>query len=231
MKKINWLLDEDRSLNIVKSEVTKLGDVVTQHFEITLANFDFCDVEIIRPDSNQNDQITKLRINIEEMAILYIEKMQPSPVELNIILGILKIASELTHVSEQTDAIARRAGNFINQSARQQSWEIPYIGHCASITIEMLKKAVDGLSQLDSRAAVNLGQMLEQVTEEYNFIISKLIDYMAKDPRSISSALDILYIAKSIESVANHANHISYHLINLISEYEKLNLIQLEPAT
>lgn len=221
----------DKDINIVKADVLGLADLIIHQFEFSIENLDSGDIDVIREVHELSDQINELNVYINQKCTAHLETQKLQPLELEVTLLTLKITDDLKLINEQVETIVRRIEIYIKQSTKQTSWGMPHIARCASLTIGMMNNALSAFSLLDEAAARQVIHLHHQVTEEYNFITGRLMDHMVNGPRSISIALDILYVAKAVERVANHAKNISHSVINIIQQYEKFNAIKEEGQT
>lgn len=233
MTKNKWKVyaNADSAINIVKKDALILASEVMQQFELVIANFDSDNIQIMREENSLSDKISALQSSINQTSISHLANRKSHPLELKLMLTTLQITNDLRHINDQTEIIARRAETFIKPGSTHQSLGKPHIAHCASLTLKMMNKAVNAFSHFDANSAREGIHLCEQVTEEYNFITCKLMDRMLKDPRSISSTLDILYIAKAIENVANHAKNISQHIVDIIKKLEGDNMAETTSMT
>jgi phosphate transport system protein len=230
-KKWKAYANADSAINIVKKDALILASEVMHQFELVIANFDSDDTQIMREEHNLSDKMSTLHTSINQTSISHLTNRKSHPLELKLMLTTLQITNDLRHINDQTETIARRAETFIKPVSTHQSLGKPHIAHCARLTLEMMDKAMNAFSLLDANLAREGIHLCAQVTEEYNFIACKLMDRMLKDPRSISSALNILYIAKAIENVASHAKNISQHVVDIVKELESDNMVEATSIT
>jgi phosphate transport system protein len=90
------------------------------------------------------------------------------------------------------------------------------IRHVANIALEMLRKSLDAFARLDLAAAAQVVRQDELVDEEFRSIIRQLITFMMEDPRMISTSLEILFAAKAIERIGDHAKNMSEYVVYLV---------------
>jgi phosphate transport system protein len=86
----------------------------------------------------------------------------------------------------------------------------------ADLAAALLRKSLDSFARLDTQMAVSIIKADDQIDEEYNGFLRKLITYMMEDPRTISPSLDLLFLAKSIERIGDHAKNIAEQIIFIV---------------
>jgi phosphate transport system protein len=101
-------------------------------------------------------------------------------------------------------------------------------------TADMLHDALDAFARLDGKAAVQIIAQDDVIDHEFRTILRSTITFMMEDPRTISSALDVLWVAKAIERIGDHAKNIAEYVIYVVEgrdiRHSKLSGGQLAPA-
>jgi phosphate transport system protein len=220
--------NNDTNVNIVKIDALKLASLVIYQFEFAIANLQSGDVEILQQVQGLSDEVHALKLYIHDKSISYLADCDSQSLESRVILNTLKITNDLGFINDQIAAIVSRVEIYIKQNTKQIYWGMPLIARCASITIDMLKKSVSTFALLDDANTPHILLLEKQVSEEYDYIVGRLMGAMTTGPRSISFALETLHIAKSIERIALHSRYISQLAIDVINEYEKFNAAQAE---
>ena len=86
----------------------------------------------------------------------------------------------------------------------------------ADLASGLLRKALDGLARLDTTVAVAILKEDDEIDREFDGFVRKLITYMMEDPRTISASLDLLFLAKAIERIGDHAKNIAEQIIYIV---------------
>jgi phosphate transport system protein len=90
------------------------------------------------------------------------------------------------------------------------------IQHVADIALGMLRNSLDSFARLDLAVAAKVVRQDEQVDKEFSAILRHLITFMMEDPRTISHAIEILFIAKAIERIGDHSKNMSEYVVYLV---------------
>lgn len=162
---------------------------------------------VIRDDSRVN----QMENDLDHACNQVIAKRQPTAIDLRMIITVLKSISDLERIGDKARKIARYGVALHDQhGATTPSVDL---NHMAEVALSMLRTSLDAFARLDPVAAARTLHIDETVNGEYQSIMRQLITYMMEDPRSISSALDIMAMAKAIERVGDHSKNIAEYVI------------------
>lgn len=202
-------------LEAVRSSVLQMGGLVEEQIEraieaLTTGNIDLIE-QVIADDSRVND----MEVSIDEICSQIIARRQPTAGDLRMIITVIKTITDLERMGDEAAKIARMA-KLIYDSRRKRMPRLIEIRHVANIALEMLRKSLDAFARLDVKTAAQVVRQDELVDEEFRSIIRQLITFMMEDPRMISTSLEILFVAKAIERIGDHAKNISEYVVYLV---------------
>jgi len=104
----------------------------------------------------------------------------------------------------------------IHERGRADAQHLANIRHAADIAISMLRKALDAFARLDAADAASVIRQDVTIDTEFRSILRQLITFMMEDPRTISTALEIVWIAKAVERIGDHAKNIAESVIYIV---------------
>ncbi len=202
-------------LEAVRSSVLQMGGLVEEQIEqaieaLTTGNINLIE-QVIADDSRVND----MEVSIDEICSQIIARRQPAAGDLRMILTIIKTITDLERMGDEAAKIARMA-KLIYDSKRKYMPRLVEIRHVANIALDMLRKSLDAFARLDVKTAVQVVRQDELVDEEFRSIIRQLITFMMEDPRMISTSIEILFAAKAVERIGDHAKNISEYVVYLV---------------
>jgi len=131
------------------------------------------------------------------------------------VMAVIKTITDLERIGDEAEKIARMA-KLLSQ---KQGLAIPRyqeIKHASDIALDMLRKSLDAFARLDVVMAAQVVRQDDQVDEEFRAIMRYLITFMMEDPRTISTSLEILFVAKAIERIGDHAKNMSEYVIYMV---------------
>jgi phosphate transport system protein len=131
------------------------------------------------------------------------------------VMTVIKTITDLERIGDEAEKIARMA-KLLSQKERLILPRYNEIKHAADLALDMLRKSLDAFARLDLTAAAQVVRQDELVDEEFRTIMRYLITFMMEDPRTISTALEILFIAKAIERIGDHAKNMSEYVVYMV---------------
>jgi phosphate transport system protein len=156
-----------------------------------------------------------MQVDLDQMCSQIIAKRQPAAIDLRFVLMITKIVNELERVGDEVKKIAYKAAQ-IRGSDRLSHVRHYDVIRTAERAREMLQMALDTFARLDAGAAAEVIDRDGEIDAAFLAIMRQLISYMMEDPRTITAALEIVFIAKSIERIGDHAKNIAEAVVQVV---------------
>jgi len=205
----------DTELEDVRAHVLQMGGLVEQQITRAIEALSSGDVAECERIIEADHQVNRLEIEIDEQCSHIIARRQPTAIDLRMILMMVKTITDLERIGDEASKIARMAKNL---HEREQVHLPRYreVKHMSEIAVDMLRQSLDAFARLDVSVPAKVVRLDEQVDEEFKTIIRTLITFMMEDPRTISSSLEILWVAKAIERIGDHAKNMSEYVVYLV---------------
>ena len=169
---------------------------------------------LVRGDANlaqkvilSDARLDRLQRSVEEQVIRIIARRQPMAVDLRHIFAALRISGDLERVGDLAKNIAKRA-IAMGGAVKAKSIVIG-VEHLAEIALEQLKDVLDAYIGSDAAAAVAVRERDEQIDALYTSLFRELLTYMMEDPRNITFCTHLLFCAKNVERIGDHATNIA----------------------
>ena len=160
-----------------------------------------------------DDEIDRLEVEIDDEAIRYMNLRAPIATELRLVIVGMKASHDLERVGDEATNIARRAVRLSAEPPLKAYVDIPRM---ADIAIEMLRDALDCFLNGDAQKALAVVQRDSEVDAINRQLYRELTSFMIEKPETISRALELMFISKSIERIADHATNIAEEMIFLV---------------
>ena len=205
----------DADLKAVRMSVLKMGGMVEEQIEHAVKALTTADQDLMEQVVADDHRVNEMEVSIDEICSQIIARRQPAAGDLRMIIMVIKIITDLERMGDEAAKIARMA-QLIYANDRIRKPRFHEIRHVANIAMEMLRKSLDAFARLDVAEAAQVARQDELVDEEFRSIIRQLVTFMMEDPRNISSSIEILFAAKAIERIGDHAKNMSEYVIYLV---------------
>ncbi|MDR6535297.1 phosphate signaling complex protein PhoU [Variovorax soli] len=205
----------DSELNAVSSRVMELGGMVESQISqavYALAQFDTDAADrVIETEARVN----AMEIEIDRELSSIIARRQPTARDLRLLIAISKTTANLERVGDEANKIARMVKSII-ESGAARALPSTDLRVAADLASGLLRKALDAFARLDTAAALSILKDDDLIDKEFDGFVRKLVTYMMEDPRTISASLDLLFLAKAIERIGDHAKNIAEFIIYIV---------------
>ncbi|MBZ0104082.1 MAG: phosphate signaling complex protein PhoU [Sulfuricella denitrificans] len=202
----------DAELEQVRARILQMGGLVEEQINKAIKALTDGDLvladEVIANDFHIND----LEIQIDDECTKIIALRQPTAGDLRMIMTVEKTITDLERIGDKAEKIARMAKKIYG-SDRLSTPRFTEIKHMSDMVLEMLRASLDAFARLDVSAATQLKRQDIQVDEEFDAVLRHLITFMMEDPRMISTSIDILFAAKAVERIGDHAKNIAGYVV------------------
>jgi len=205
----------DQELEGIRSKVLLMGGMVETQFEEALNCFRVDDA--VKADKVMADDhaVNQLEVQLDDACSHLIVKRQPTANDLRTVMATIKVITDLERIGDESTKIARTAKSLHARGATNFA-HYDMIRTIGKATSDLLHDALDAFARLDGKQALQIIAADEIVDHEFRTILRNLITFMMEDPRTISSALDTLWVAKAIERIGDHAKNIAEYVIYVV---------------
>ncbi|HCZ14551.1 MAG TPA: phosphate transport system regulatory protein PhoU [Candidatus Accumulibacter sp.] len=206
----------DLELEHIRTRILQMGGLVERQLLAAIEAFSTGQLEAMQQVIDTDREVDAHEVAIDEACTLLIARRQPTARDLRLVMAISRIVTDLERSGDKAAKIA----NMSRRLQRAGSQRIPRLSdihHCGRLATDMLRIALDSLARMDVDAARQVIGADKALDDAFNAILRQLITYMMEDPRTITEALDIIWIAKAIERVGDHAANIAENVIYIVS--------------
>jgi phosphate transport system protein len=206
----------DAEMEAIRSGVLAMGGLVETQFRRAVEALRIAgDVDVVALVASDEQAINKMQMDIDQQCSQIIAKRQPAAIDLRMILTVVKIVNELERTGDEIKKIAYKAQQM-QRPERLTTVRLHDITRAAALAEENLRLALDAFARLDVKAAAQVIGNDEAIDAAFLANLRQLISYMMEDPRTISPALEIVFIAKSIERIGDHAKNIAEDVVHVV---------------
>lgn len=205
----------DVELESVRAQVLQMGELVKRQVLLAIASLIESNPALADSIIADDQLVNTLEVAIDESCTEIIARRQPTAVDLRMVIMVIKTITDLERIGDEAKRIAATARTL----AQKTNLSLPRfdkIKHVSNLTLDMLDKSLDAFSNMDISTVADIVRQDEQVDEEFRVILRNIVSFMMEDPRTISSALEILLVAKSIERIGDHAKNMSEYVVYMV---------------
>ncbi|MFD0914767.1 phosphate signaling complex protein PhoU [Methylophilus luteus] len=205
----------DVELESVRSKVLEMGGLVEQQIVNALESLTTADVNLAKDVMARDARVNALEVQVDEDCSHIIARRQPAARDLRMIMMMVKTITDLERIGDEATKIARTAQRIYEQD-RMYKPRFNEIKSMVGIVREMLRTSLDSFARLDVSQTVEVAKQDEQVDEQFRAAMRQLITFMLEDPRTISMSLEVLFVAKAVERIGDHAKNISEYVVYMV---------------
>ncbi len=205
----------DSELGAVSSRVMELGGLVESQIRQAVYALSEFSVEVANQVLATEVKVNVMEVDIDRELSSIIARRQPTARDLRLLMAISKATANLERVGDEAEKIARMVLSIISSGAPRAlpSLELRVAADMAS---SLLRKSLDAFARLDTTVALAILKEDDLIDQEFDGFVRKLITYMMEDPRMISPSLDLLFLAKAIERIGDHAKNIAELIVYIV---------------
>jgi phosphate transport system protein len=222
----------DAELEAVRSRVLQMGGLVEQQINRAMEVLAYGDLELAEKVIQDDHRVNALEVAIDDDCTHIIARRQPTASDLRMVMAIVKTITDLERIGDEAQKIARMAKK-VHESNISLGNRLADVRYAANIATDMLKTSLDAFARLDLSGAAKVVRQDEEVDQRFRAILRQLVTFMMEDPRTISASIDILFIAKAIERIGDHAKNMSEYVVYLIKgkDVRHVSVEEFEKAT
>ena len=205
----------DSDLEDVRSRVLQMGGVVEAQILAAIECFSSGDTERMTEVTDTELRVNAYEVDIDDLCVHIVARRQPAARDLRLIMGVSKAVTDLERMGDEAEKITRMA-RLIHERKGPQIPLQAEVRRSGDLAVAQLRRALDAMARLDPDEAERIISEDALIDTEFRGILRQLITFMMEDPRTISSSLDLLFIARSIERIGDHAKNIAEQVIYIV---------------
>jgi phosphate transport system protein len=207
----------DAELSSVSAQVLEMGGMVEAQVSQAIYALVNLSAKTAHQVMQQEARVNRMEVEIDGDLSAIIARRQPTARDLRLLIAVSKSIANLERVGDEATRIARvvlrLADNGVSSRLRLPLGDLQFE---AELATAQLRKALDAFARLDTTQALEVLKQDDQIDQEFDGLLRKLITYMMEDPRTISASLDLVFVAKAIERVGDHAKNLAEAIIYVV---------------
>jgi phosphate transport system protein len=207
----------DSELSGISSRVLEMGGLVESQVAqavYALTNFSAETATLVL---QQEERVNQMEVEIDRDLSAIIARRQPTARDLRLLIAVSKTIANLERVGDEAARVARTVQRLINTGVSSRlRLPVADLAFEAELATAQLRKALDAFARLDTARALEVLKQDDQIDQEFDGLLRKLITYMMEDPRTISASIDLVFVAKAIERVGDNAKNLAEIIIYVV---------------
>ena len=195
----------DREENQIKDDILRMGSMVETAIERAVTALKQRDGALAQQIIDEDKFINKMRFQIEEECLTVIATQQPAASDLRATIAATHVAVELERMADHATGIATITLRMLEQPLLKPLIDVPLM---ANIAREMIRGALEAFIRHDAEMARQIAARDDEVDELYQQVFRELLTYMLEDPKNISRATYLLWVAHNLERIADRATNL-----------------------
>jgi len=207
----------DAELSGISGRVLEMGGLVESQVAQAIYALTNFSGETATQVLQQEERVNQMEVEIDRDLSAIIARRQPTARDLRLLIAVSKTIANLERVGDEAARIARTVQRLINTGvSSRMRLPVADLAFEAELATAQLRKALDAFARLDTARALEVLKQDDQIDQEFDGLLRKLITYMMEDPRTISASIDLVFVAKAIERVGDHAKNLAEVIIYVV---------------
>lgn len=201
-------------LEEIRSRVLAMGGLVEEQINNAVQSLVDGNVELGEQVINNDINVNRSEVMIDEECTHIIARRQPTASDLRLVIAVIKTITDLERIGDQAERIARMGIRLAEMDRPKNNYnEIQVLGEHVR---RMVDGALDAFARMDVEAAIAVAKEDKKVDQEYDGLMRQCLTFMMEDARTITRMLDVMWAARAIERIGDHAKNICEYVVYLV---------------
>ena len=201
-------------LEEIRSKVLAMGGLVEEQIRNATLSLAEGDIPLAEGVISRDVEVNSAEVTIDEECNHIIARRQPAATDLRLVIAVIKTITDLERIGDQAERVARMGIRLAEVERPKNNYnELQNMGEHVA---RMVHGALDAFARSDVEAAIKVSKQDEHVDQEYDGIMRQCLTFMMEDPRKITQMLDIMWAARALERIGDHAKNICEYVIYLV---------------
>jgi phosphate transport system protein len=198
----------DEDIKHLRALISQMGGLAEEAISDAMTALERGDVALAKQVRAKDKAIDAIEAEVEKLAVRVIALRAPMADDLRDCVAALKIAGVVERIGDYAKNIAKRVP-LIHTSGSERIEAISVIPAMAQLASEMVHEVLDAFSARDAEGAIRVIERDNRLDDFYDSIFRTLVTYMVENPRTVSEVAHLLFVAKNIERIGDHATNVA----------------------
>ena len=220
----------DTELDDLRALLTRMGGLVEEQVRIATLALAEGDADLVEKVIARDAEVDQFEIEIDNICTHVVARRQPTAIDLRVVMSVSKTVTDLERIGDEAKKIAKSSRKIIERGMAAKAPQIMAVRHMGEQCAAMLHEVLNAFVRMDSDAALQIVRLDQEIDQHFRSITRELVTYMMEDPRTISTALDIIFSVKSLERIGDHCKNIAKDVMFIVKgrDVRHLKLDELE---
>lgn|SRR5690606_15875117 len=201
-------------LELTRSLFLQMGGLVEAMVREAMEALATGDLSFVDSVREREKEVNALEVEIDEHITYVIARNQPTAIDLRMLLSVSKMLTDMERCGDEAERIAKMARR-LHESVR--SYEpVVELSHMSASVTGMINNALDAFARQDAIHAAEIVRSDKEVDRAWKGALRHMITYMIEDPRYISHSIDLIFIARALERIGDHAKNMAERIIYMV---------------
>lgn len=201
-------------LEVTRSLFLQMGGLVESMVRDAMEALIVGDLSLVEKVREREKEVNRFEVEIDERIGFLIARNQPAAVDLRLLLSISKMLTDMERCGDEAEKIAKVARRLHETEGRYTP--IVELRHMTNYVVSMIHETLDSFAREDPVQAAQVVRSDKEVDKEWKASLRHIITYMIEDPRIITRAIDLIFIARSLERIGDHAKNMAERVIYMV---------------
>ena len=204
----------NEDLEGVRTRALQMGGFVEQQMANAVEALVAGDSQLGDAVARGDHKVNEMEVSIDEECSRLLATRAPAASDLRLIVAVIKTITDLERIGDEGEKVALIAARLATMERPADRYR--EIKHLGRLTQRLVHDSLDAFARLDAEAALRICREDRVIDEEYEAIQRQCITFMMEDPRTMRRALDVLWIARALERIGDHAKNISEYVVYMV---------------
>ncbi len=200
----------------VRSRVMAMGGLVEQQMDLACKAFFDRNSEQAEAVIHSDYKVNSMEVEIDEECSQIIARRQPTAFDLRLIISVIKTITDLERIGDEAEKVAKMARSLAKKGGFGNDEPPVGIEHLSDLVKRMLHDSLDAFARMDVDAAIEAMKQDKKVDKEYDSLMRQLATFMMEDPRKITAVMNMIWAARALERIGDHAKNIGEYVIYMV---------------
>lgn len=204
----------DADLEGVRSQFLEMGGVVEAMIQDAIEALANGDLSLVDKVRDREKEVNRYEVDIDQRISYILARHQPTAIDLRTLLAVTKMLTDMERSGDEAEKVATVARRMHDGEFRTAP--MVDLRHMANRVLAMLRQSLDAFARLDAMQAAQVVRSDKEVDKEWKAALRQFISFMIEDPRTISPSIDLIFIARALERIGDHAKNMSERVIYMV---------------